>query len=456
MANESTSTSKYISYIPETDMKQFAFKKVAVYARVSRETEIKHHSIEMQVKSLEKDVNNHPGWIFVGAYIDEGVTGTKMNRPAFTKMMEDARNGKIDIIITKTVSRFGRNIIAVQKVLRELKNLNVTVIFESEGISTANPDAAFSLQYLSIQAENEARQTSEYQKWAVRNRFKKGIPSFIKMYGYEMKDHQLYVVPDEAKVVKRIFQMFLSGMGKTAIIKRLNKEKIKSPHGSLWRTTTIYTILTNINYTGDLLLQKTYRTDFITKRKKINNGELPQYLVKNAHQAIIDKETFNKVQTEIARRNEFYPHQDPGSSPPKLFRHLIKCANCGAYFKYRLATGNGYERKLWVCINKAELSKSYCPNKDIPENILINITKAVLEEYHLIKLDTTLTNELLINYIDEIIAYPNQTLEFHLCDGTTTTKSWQFKSRKDSWTDEMKKKAREKALQAIAEKKKTN
>ncbi|MBQ2623202.1 recombinase family protein [Candidatus Saccharibacteria bacterium] len=447
---------KYISYIPRSDLKQFSKKRVAVYSRVSRESEEKHHSIEMQMEHLEHYIESHPGWVFVDHYVDEGVTGTKLSRPAFNRMMEDCRSGKIDIILTKTVSRFGRNMAAVLDVIKELRELDVTVIFDNENLNTANPDTNFRLQFQGIQAEIESKQNSENQKWAIRNRFKAGIPTSNRTYGYQVVSSQYIVIPEEAKVVKQIYEMYLSGMGLMAIAKKLNQDNITTINGVKWRPSTLKGVLTNEKYTGDLLLQKTYRDHYLTKRKVANHGELPQYLIEDEHEAIITKETFALAQKERERRkrkNEqakdkaknnkaFISHKENPST--KLFTRLIRCSECKTYFNYKHISGNN--RKLWVCRNFLELGKDACPNKSIPENILISITTKILEERGLIKQSDPLTNELLIRHISKIIAYKDQTLEYHLVSSEVVTISWQFISRKESWTPEMKKKAREKAL----------
>lgn len=451
---DATRKEKYISYIPRSDLKQFSPKRVVVYSRVSREGELKHHSIEMQKEHLEQYVTNHPGWIFTGHYVDEGVTGTKLNRPAFTQMMEDARAGKIDIILTKTVSRFGRNIASVLDTIRELRELDVVVIFDNEQLSTANLDSNFQLQYQGIQAEVESRQNSEYQKWAIRNRFKQGIPSYIHVFGYRMENHKLLIVPEEAEVVKTIFNLYLSGMGREAICKKLLHDGVPSPKGFKWCSHTIYRILTNEKYIGDLLLQKYFRRDVITKKSVRNTGELPQYLVEDAHEAIITKDTFDKVQNEIKRRAKVYNTAKKASnldSSPRLYSSLISCKDCQSKFIYKLKNPGGYKRKIWICHDSFRYGKSICSNKAIPENILTSITTEVLLEHKLIKKDKQgntpeLTNELLKNLITKIIAYPDQTLAYHLINGEVVTKPWQFISRKESWTTEMKKKARGKTL----------
>ena len=447
-----------IDYIPALDLSRYDPKKVAVYSRVSREGEEKHLSIENQMTNLEQDISRHPGWVLVDHYVDEGVTGTKLNRPEFNRLMEDARAGKIDIILTKSVSRFGRNMAAVQETINELNRIGVTVIFENDDINTANPDSLFYLQYLAIQAEAEAKQTSEYQKWAINNRFKIGIPTYFRIYGYEMKDKKLVVKPDEAKIIKRIFSMYLSGMGGEKIAKALNKEGVPSPEGTRWRATTVRRILTYEKYTGNLILQRWFRSNYLTKQCKPNRGELPQYKVVDTHEAIIDAETFQKVQAEIETRAKLYHPKTSQSSyhssepTSKLFQNLVVCAHCNKYFSYKQTAGKWARRKLWICRDYMTFGKTACPNKAIPEDILITTTKTILLKKNLIREEEELTNELLKSYIKQIIAYPDQVLGYHLYDGEIIKEAWQFKSRSESWTPEMKEKARQKTLERNKEK----
>jgi len=433
---------------------QLEEKKVAVYARVSRQGEMKHHSIEMQKENLKSQIEEHPGWKFTDIYVDEGYTGTKMDRPAFNRMMDDARHHKIDIILTKAVSRFGRNLKAVLGVLEELRSLDVTVIFDNEQISTANPESMLSLQMLAINAETEARQNSEYQKWSIRNRFKEGIPNYTRMYGYIMKNHKLEIIPEEAEVIKRIFKMYLDGKGIYGIAKELNKEGVPKYSGDKWIGSSIYRILTNEKYAGDLLLQKKYVVDYLTKTERPNRGVLPQYFVTNAHEPIIDRETFDQVQAEIKRRAEVFDVPSiVKTRGHQLFSQLLYCAHCGAVMHYKLHQHDGYKRKIWVCSDYMRFGARYCPVYSVREDTLIKVTNEVLQEAGLIKPDTPLTNDLLKKYIQRIYADEDHRLEYHMVDGSVITKTWEFESRSKSWTPEMREKARVRALEQHAKQK---
>lgn len=443
-----------------TNLKQFKLKRVAVYTRVSREGKDKHHSIQMQKEHLRDDIEKHPFWRFVGFYVDEGVTGTKLDRPEFNRMMHDARAGKIDIVLMKTVSRLGRNMVAVQKVLHELQQLDVTVIFENENISSDDPDAFFHLQFLAIQAEEEARQTSDNLCWAKRNRFKEGIPTYTRPYGYVMRDRRFYIVPEEAEVIRRIFDMYLSGKGTEMICKILNEEGIPSPNGARWQSSTLGRILDNVKYTGDLLLQKYYVADFLNKRYVANRGILPQYYVEGTHEPIIDRDTFSKVQEERELRarihggtNTHLLQTKHSRNEPRIFSRLIRCDHCGTYLCFKRFRYDGKPRDTWGCNVHVKQGAKICPTKSIREDVLKRITKEVLLEKGLIRPETIITNDLIKLYIQKIVAKENQILEYHFHDREVVIKTWENESRSKSWTPEMRQDARKRALKSHADRK---
>ena len=452
------STAREVYYSVDHSLYKLRQKRVAVYVRVSRETETKHVSVEAQKQFLLEEIGARANWEFVGFYVDEGVTGTKMHRPAFDKMLRDARAGKIDIILTKSISRFGRNNSEMQKVLQELKSMDVTVIFDSDKLSTANPMAMMSIQLMGIQAENEARQTSENQKWSIRKRWEKGIPTYSRPYGYEMRDHEYKVIPEEAEVIRRIFDMYLSGKGVATIAKTLNHEGIPSRMGVKWSRNSISYILRNEKYAGNLILQKWYKKDFISKLGKMNYGELPMYLVENAHEPIITIDTYEKTQEEIKRRAG--RRAQAPEQTTRLFSQLLICGGCGNTMYYKVNKGNGTFRELWMCKKHMELGKEVCPTRSIREDILIQTTKEVLMEQGIIpkprrrknyskvkQKEITLTNEFLKDHILRIVVREDQKLEYQLFNGEIVIKPWQYESRSKSWTPEMRQKARERTIQ---------
>ena len=261
-------------------------------------------------------------------------------------------------------------------------------------------------------------------KWRIRRNFEEGKPWSGLILGYRFQNGQFAVVPEEAEIVKRIFREYLNGLGATAIMKGLNEDGILTRLGKPWRIEGVLKILRNYNYTGNLILQKTYRENHLTKRKMKNNGEKPQYHAVGTHEAIIDLVTFEAVQEELARRSEHYSGKKP-STVTYPFTRLIVCANCGKHYK-RKTTATGI---VWICSTYNTHGKKACASKAIPESVLYELTA-----------DTP------IGDLTAIRAEKDNTLVFCFKNGEQTVKRWQDRSRAESWTEEMKEKARQQAL----------
>ena len=271
--------------------------KVAAYARVSSGKEAMLNSLATQVSYYKRLIQNKHNWEFVGVYADKAITGTKDLRDEFQALLKDARAGKIDMIITKSISRFARNTVTLLEVVRELKDLNVDVYFEEQNIHTNSGEGEMILTFLATFAQEESRSVSENMKWRISKDFKAGlIWGGNSSLGYRLKDKKLYVVEDEAETVRLIYKLYLEGNADERICDILNLQGIKPYKAKKWNRSSVIKILTNYNYTGDLILQKTYRDNHLTKTMCINNGEYNKYLVLNAHEAIIDKVTFNDAQ----------------------------------------------------------------------------------------------------------------------------------------------------------------
>lgn len=420
-----------------------AFKRVAAYARVSVEKDAALDSLSNQVSYYNDYIGNHPGWLFAGVYADSGISGTKDDRPEFQRMLADARAGKFDMVITKSVTRFARNTVTLLSTVRELKQLGIEVIFEKDGMTSFDADGEMMLSLIAMFAEQEAQSASENKLWQVRKGFEEGIPTYFRMYGYRWVDRHLEIVPEEAEVVRRIFDMYLSGMGKQQIARRLNDDGIPAFH-TRWTATAISQVLTNEKYVGDMLLQKYYVPDFRTKKEYRNKGERRQYYVEDSHEPIIGRATFDATQFEIARRRK----QSNWSDTPKgksLFRGLIACGLCGGKYRFknrRIKSSQSYT-PVWICATYLTLGKAQCASKQIRESILIDKTKTVLGLSEM----ETLTRDILEARIDHIISLPDNKLRYFLKDGRVETVEWQNPSRSKSWTPEMKEKARQKSLE---------
>lgn len=408
--------------------------KVAAYARVSSDKDAMLHSLSSQVSYFSKMIQSHDSWKYVGVYSDEGMTGTKCNRQGFIKMIEDAKAGKIDIIVTKSLSRFARNTVDCLKTIRELKAINVDIFFEEQNIHTLSSNGEFLISLLAGYAQEESRQCSENTLWRVRKNFKEGKPyGGSSMLGYKLEKGKFIVVPEEAELVRRIYDLYLAGNGLCKIARILSYEGIRSYTGKTWNKTTIGEILSNITYTGTLHLQKTYRENHITKRTKRNKGEKPLYIVENNHEAIISKDIFEEVQRIRKIKSEGKSGQRKGPAYP--FTGLISCGECGHIFKHKIT--KYYEN--WVCSQYDDLGKDYCASKKIRDDVL---RKASAEALNLDSFDEDVFKE----RVSGIDAFNGNKLVFRFKDGTAKEVIWQSPSRKDSWTDEMKLKAKERWL----------
>ena len=286
------------------------------------------------------------------------------------------------------------------------------------------------LTILASYAQEESLSASENQKWRIRRNFENGMPWTGTMLGYRYDSGKYIVVPEEAEVVRFIFDSYLSGMGFTAIMKTLNEKGIPTRNGNAWCKNSVVKVLRNYAYTGNLLLQKTYRENHLTKRTLQNNGELPKYHIEHSHEAIIPLRQFNAVQEEIKHRADKHAHISPKVTYP--FTGLIVCGNCGKHYR-RKVTRSG---AVWICSTFNTIGKEYCASKQIPESILISITEETLGSINALN-----------DKITAIRAEKDNTLVFCFTNGESSVKRWTDRSRCESWTDEMRETARQRTLE---------
>ena len=326
--------------------------RVAAYVRVSSEHDDQIASFENQKKHYERKINNNENWQLVNIYTDEGISGTRaIARPGFMKMIKDACNDKIDLIITKSVSRFARNTYDTLNYVRMLNEKNTNIIFEEEGINTMTMNSELLLTILSAVAQQESANLSEHVKKGHLMKIQRGEHvGTLKCYGYDYskEDKQIYINKEQAEVVKRIFKLYLEGNGTLAIAKILTKDGIPGTRGGLWREETITKIITNIKYTGDLLLGKYYVANHLTHKSVENKGEREQYFIREHHEPIIDKETFEKVQIERERRKNERGHIGYSSQSRYAFSGKFKCGFCGSTMK-RCKTHNRINKARYSC-----------------------------------------------------------------------------------------------------------
>ena len=408
-------------------------KMVAAYARVSMESERLQHSLSAQVSYYSSLIQQNPAWEYAGVYADDGITGTKTNdRTEFNRMIADCEAGKIDIILTKSISRFARNTVDLLNAVRHLKELGISVQFEKEHIDSLSEDGELMLTLLASFAQEEVRSLSDNVKWGTRKRFEKGIPNGrFQIYGYRWDGDHLVVEPEEAKIVKLIYDNFLNGLSAESTEKQLEEMGVKSYKGQHFGNTSIRQILGNITYTGNLLFQKEYTVDPISKKSRKNQGELPQYWVENTHEAIIPMEVYQAVQEEKARRRELGVFAN-WSINTSCFTSKIKCGRCGKSYQRSNRKGRkdpDANYTVWICGTRRKTGNAQCQNKDIPEPMLKEACAAVLG---LDEFDETVFSEQ-INHIEIPAPYE---MVFYFKDGRIVPHRWQSTMRKDCWTDD--------------------
>ena len=412
-------------------------ERVAAYCRVSSGKDAMLHSLSAQVSHYSTYIQKHPGWEYAGVYADEAYTGTKDTRPQFRCLLEECRAKRIDRILTKSVSRFARNTVTLLETVRELRALGVAVYFEEQNIDSLSEDGELMLTILASFAQAESKSVSDNCKWRIRKDFSEGKPVNLSLiHGYRQENGKIEIDPEEAAVVRRVFSEYLQGKGTLQIANLLQREGIPRRFGGQWCASSVREMLINEKYTGDALLQKTYSENHLTKKKIRNHGELTQYYAENTHPAIIDHETFERVQLERAARWASENVQNP-TYARYLFSGRVVCGNCGAHYNRRTQTnGRGTPRRItWQCVTYSTKGKRACPAKQIPERTLMELTCEVLETGEL--------TEETMNRLSEIrITGPNQ-VRFLFLDGRMVEKVWQDRSRAESWTDEMKQRASE-------------
>lgn len=366
-------------------------KRVAAYCRVSTDREEQEHSFETQKAMYTEMIMMKPTWQMAGIYADEGITGTvAKKRPGFMKMIEDCRKGKIDMIVTKSVSRFSRNNLDCLMYVRELKQLGIPIIFEKEGINTIQVSSELLLTLFGALSQAESESISMNVKLGIRQSLKNGNVrfSYKTFLGYRKgADGQPEIVPEQADIVRRIYNDFLAGATYLEIAKRLTEENVPTMgRGNRWFSERIKSILKNEKYKGDALLQKTYITDPISKRVKKNNGELPMYYVENSHPAIIERRIFDRVQEEIARRAGKKKVKQTGTktelgrySGKYALTELLYCGECGTPYRRCTWSRNGKKKIVWRCVSRLDYGKKYCKNSpSVEESRLHNAIAAAI------------------------------------------------------------------------------
>lgn len=407
-------------------------KRVAAYARVSCGKDTMRHSLSAQISYYEDYIVKNADWEFAGIYADEAKTGTKENREQFQLLLSECRAGRIDMVITKSVSRFARNTVTLLAAVRELKSLRIDVYFEEQNIYSLSAEGELMLTLMASIAQEESLSCSDNCKWRIRKGFAAGRASTCTMLGYRLVNGVITLIPDEADVVKEIFDLYLSGFGVQAIANTLNERGVATDKHLTWHPSSIRDILRNEKYMGDLRLQLTYVKDHLSKQQLPNNGALPQYYVENDHEPIISKDIFFAVQAESGRREKAYPTRKGSFS---AFTGVIRCAICGKNYRRKKTPYN----TVWCCSTFNTKGKDYCASKMIPEETLKHMAALALSL-------GAFDEEVFKEQIERIDACPDNLLRFVYRNGVVVEHTWEDKSRSESWTDRMREAARQKII----------
>jgi len=362
-------------------------RRVAAYARVSTNSDEQYTSYEAQVNYYQKFIQDKPDWEYTEVYADEGLSGTTTRRRAeFNRMIKDALNGKINLIITKSISRFARNTLDTISYVRKLKAKGIEVYFEKENLWTLDPKSELILTIMASIAQEESRSISQNVTWGKRVGFQEGKVSFAykRFLGYKKEDDKIVIDEDQAIIVRMIYRMFLvEGKTPTGIARYLKSQHIKTPSGKSanWTKNTITSILTNEKYKGDALLQKTYTVNYLEHTTAKNTGQIPQYYVENNHPAIIDRNTWDQVQVELERRDKLGAHY----SSSDAFASKLICKDCGGFYgKKKWHAKTKYERFVYQCNSKFHKGKNKCETPHLKED---EIKMKFIQAYNVLSKD---------------------------------------------------------------------
>ena len=345
---------------PTIDVDKDKRIRVAAYCRVSTESEDQANSFIAQVKYYNDFLRISANMVLVDIYADEGITGTCANkRDEFLRMMKDSKNGKIDRIYVKSVSRFARNSLECIENIRLLKSYGVSVLFENDGIDTEQMNSEMILYIKSAFAQSEALSGSKRVSMAIRMKMESGeFSTYTAPFGYKLENNKLIPIPTEAEIVRRIYNMFLSGEGFSRITAALNKDE--TIIGRPWGKERVRYILSNEKYIGDSLIQKTYTPCILPLRNIRNNGERDKYYIQNSHEPIIDRQTFETAQKLITKQSKKIATRNP--SEHRFFTKMIYCSTCGWAYKWRKINGKAY----WICSQSGTAGKQ-CGTHNVTE-----------------------------------------------------------------------------------------
>lgn len=344
--------------------------RVAAYCRVSTDEEDQLNSLETQMQYYTSKIAENPNWTMVGIYADEGITGTRADkRDKFMKLMRDCQKGKVDYILTKSTSRFARNTVDSLTWIRKLRAIGIGVYFEEQNLDSSKVENETLIGFFSVMAQSESESISGNVKWGIHKRMRNGTYAVqFNMLGYKRGDDgEPYIIPEEAEIVRDLFNRFLDGASLGQLKDFLENKKVLTRRGkSEWSISVIRGMLSNEKYVGDILYQKTYRADCISKKVKVNRGEMTRYLVSNNHAPIIDRDTFNLVQAELSRRTSKNKKMDSAITEQGKYSgkfalsELLICGSCGSAYRRNSKVAKGKTTYYWRCVNRVEHGTKYC------------------------------------------------------------------------------------------------
>lgn len=377
--------------------------RVAAYCRVSTSGPEQLRSLEIQISAYKKMIKSNSNWLFAGVYYDIESGLRRSGRKSLDKLLKKAAKGKIDYIITKSISRVSRDTLEILKIIRFLRERGINMHFENEKLDSIEADKEFEITLRGMLAQDESRNISENIQWGIQRKFEKGeiYTKYKNFMGYTCVDGEIVIVPEQAEVVRKIFDLYLQGLTLGQIKVYLEAQGIKTVTGKeIWDTKTIQRMLTNEKYKGDTMLQKTFTEDFMTGKKSRNDGQRNKYYVKDSHPAIVSTEVFDKVQEEMAKRSRVISNEDgtveiSGSkyNGKYILGNLLVCGDCGASYRRRTERG----KVVWRCATRVEKGKEACANSPTLDEECI---KNVLGE--MICKDAVYDENVIRNQVDRI------------------------------------------------------
>lgn len=410
--------------------------RVAAYARVSVDTQELMESLSAQVSYYSIRIQENLSWEYAGVYADEGISGTgTKKRSEFQRLIADCEKGLIDIILTKSISRFARNTVDLLNTVRKLRELGVSVRFERENLDSLSPDGELLLSILASYAQEESLSISENVKWGIRKRFEQGEFLAYNIYGYRWEDNHFEIIEREAEAVRFMYQAFADGMLLTEISEALAKRGILNRRGQPFGKSSILRIIDQEKYRGFSILQRTFVENHITHQKKMNRGQLPRFVVEGTHPRIIDEELHRRVEAERKRRRESGVVRWRASS---CFTRKLTCGCCGQTYTYTPGTGTNseaiteYQMGQYRCSNKRNNGVKACSAKNLPLRALRQVCCSLLGPLTGSTEDAEFDPAWIETLVDHIVVHA-ESLEFHLMGGDVMYSPWRSTARTDAW-----------------------